>query len=454
MAFDFLVRAFFSDSGLSAGLEKANDQLKQLKRSGPDAGQGVRAVEQGVRMLAFQAAGVPGPLGRVASGILQIGGGSALMVGAVAGLALVGMAIRALTKDARDNAEAQKNMQDQIAKLGPSGVAHAARLKIADLIQERDNPTIVQRFKRAPLFSGPRIGGGWRPEELEQINREIAEQQNIINDAMKDFVDVATRAKQDAALEMRQAIDRSKMRGSIMPGGELASDLDLRQRARQNELQANPHTRDVAIQVAAEERRAAAINLSTDAQQDSIQAAAEATVRNRMLWSSEQDVTEALQVEQGVRRGLDRVVAQNIAARDKETAANLKAVNVLRTQLPAAFAAMGAAAADSMQAVVQSAVQSVTQIAQALPGVTPIESSVIGFVGGLLGGLFGRSRPLPVEVTNTADLRPEGIDRFTLQILSSSTGEMMDEIVYELGRRTRLDRVIRIPRGVLIRAGG
>ena len=151
---------------------------------------------------------------------------------------------------------------------------------------------------------------------------------------------------------------------------------------------------------------------------------------------------------------MPRAIAQTTAARERETAANVKAVSVLRSQLPQAFAAMGAAAAESMQAVVQSALQSVTQIAQALPGVTPIESSVIGFVGGLLGGLFGRSRPLPVEVTNAADLRPEGIDRFTLQILSSSTGEMMDEIVYELGRRTRLDRVIRIPRGVLVRVGG
>jgi len=405
-------------------------------------------------MLAFQAVGIPGPLGRVASGLLQIGGGSALMVGAVAGLALVGFAIRALTKDARDNAQAQKDMIAEIAKLGPSGVAHAAQLKIADLIQERDQPTLAQRFKRAPLLSGPRIGGGWRPEELEQINREIAEQQNIINKAMQDFADAATRAKQDAALGMRQAIDRQKMSGALMPGGELASDLDVRQRMRQNELQADPRTRDVAIQVAAEERRAAAINLSTDAQKNAREASEDAAIANRMLWASEQDVTAALRIEELVRAGMPRAIAQTTAARERETAANVKAVSVLRSQLPQAFAAMGAAAAESMQAVVQSALQSVTQIAQALPGVTPIESSVIGFVGGLLGGLFGRSRPLPVEVTNAADLRPEGIDRFTLQILSSSTGEMMDEIVYELGRRTRLDRVIRIPRGVLVRVGG
>ena len=248
-------------------------------------------------MLAFQAVGIPGPLGRVASGLLQIGGGSALMVGAVAGLALVGFAIRALTKDARDNAQAQKDMIAEIAKLGPSGVAHAAQLKIADLIQERDQPTLAQRFKRAPLLSGPRIGGGWRPEELEQINREIAEQQNIINKAMQDFADAATRAKQDAALGMRQAIDRQKMSGALMPGGELASDLDVRQRMRQNELQADPRTRDVAIQVAAEERRAAAINLSTDAQKNAREASEDAAIANRMLWASEQDVTAALRIE-------------------------------------------------------------------------------------------------------------------------------------------------------------
>jgi hypothetical protein len=59
---------------------------------------------------------------------------------------------------------------------------------------------------------------------------------------------------------------------------------------------------------------------------------------------------------------------------------------------------------------------------------------------------------MPVRITNPAELRPEGPDRFTLQIFSESTGELLDEITYELGRRTRLDRVVRIPRGGVILA--
>jgi len=101
---------------LSAGLAKSNAALGQLARSGPNAGQGLRAVERGAQLLAFQAAGLTGPLGRVSAGLLQLGGGNALVLGAVAGVGAIAFAYSALTKESREAAEAQQKLRDEIVR--------------------------------------------------------------------------------------------------------------------------------------------------------------------------------------------------------------------------------------------------------------------------------------------------------------------------------------------------
>lgn len=116
MSFDLIIRAFFSDGGLSAGLAKANAGLAQIGKSGPGARTGLRAVEQGARALAFEAAGLAGPMGRVFSGLLQIGGGSAAVVGAVAGIGAIAFAYNALTKESREAAEAEKKHREELIR--------------------------------------------------------------------------------------------------------------------------------------------------------------------------------------------------------------------------------------------------------------------------------------------------------------------------------------------------
>ena len=49
-------------------------------------------------------------MGRVAGGLLQLSGGNALVLGVVAGIGAIGLAIRLLSQDARDNAVAQDEM--------------------------------------------------------------------------------------------------------------------------------------------------------------------------------------------------------------------------------------------------------------------------------------------------------------------------------------------------------
>ena len=131
-SWDIIVRTFFSDGGLSAGLAKANAGLTQLGKSGPGARAGLKAVEIGARQLAFEAAGLQGGIGQLVRGLAMFGGGSALMLGVVAGVGAVALAYRALTKDTREAAEEQKKLQEVLHRVAQS--AREARTPASERI--------------------------------------------------------------------------------------------------------------------------------------------------------------------------------------------------------------------------------------------------------------------------------------------------------------------------------
>lgn len=457
MAFDVVVRAFFTDSGLSAGLERANARLHELGRSGPGAAAGLRAAEMGARALAFQAVGMAGPLEKVSSGLLQLGGGSAGLLSAVVGLAAVGVAIRALTQDARDNAKAQQEMQKSLQQLGPHGEVAAARVELARLQQMRDTPTLVQRAERfGKGFLGPVLGGASLAEQDQELDRQIAHQRAIIARAGRDAEKPGASAEAGAALALREAQARSRIESNARDIDRPATVTEVAEAVRRLRLEEDVHTRSVAAATAAMERHAAELNLDTDAvvagreaiteaqirldmagqseaavteairrhkleltgmsaaaaayqasqeriafvselvgkAQDSANDALEvAKIRTQHLTASEEDVTRAIRIHQLVQQGMSTAQATNIATTEGQAAAHVKTAGVLRTQLPQAFAAMATAARTSMAAVAQSAVASATSIVQSLPGVTPVLGGVLGVVSSLFSSLFGSNGP-------------------------------------------------------------
>lgn len=78
---------------------------------------GLKAAEIGFRQLAFQAAGVPGPLGKIAEGALLLGGGGGLLLAVAAGAGSVALAWRALTGAGSDAAKAVDEMREALRKL-------------------------------------------------------------------------------------------------------------------------------------------------------------------------------------------------------------------------------------------------------------------------------------------------------------------------------------------------
>lgn len=158
-SFDMIVRAFFADGGLSAGLAKANAAITQVGRSGPGARAGLKAVETGARALAFEAAGLAGPMGRISAGLLQVAGGSAAVLGAVAGIGAVALAYNLLTKESREAAEAEKKHREELlasasaraqAALPTTQVISGETSEIRDLLADANRRrTARETFLRA-----------------------------------------------------------------------------------------------------------------------------------------------------------------------------------------------------------------------------------------------------------------------------------------------------------------
>jgi hypothetical protein len=434
VAFDVVVKAFFTDSGLSAGLATANDQLQRLKKSGPDAAMGVRGVEQGVRMLAFQAAGLPGPLGRIAAGLLQLGGGNALVLGVVAGVGAIGLAIRLMSQDARDNAAAQEEMLKKLGQLGPHAQATAARIRIAELERLRDTPTLLERGGTLVKgLLGPALGGASLAEQRQAIERQIAEQKMLLGSALGTVAKPGQEAQRGANLQVREALSRNVL------GVDQGTDTAVTERIRRLRLEYEHIPPALAAVIAATERHAAELTLASTATRAAQEQTDEATIRNQMLGASEEAVTEALRRHKLELQGMAPALAAQVAGQERAAASNIKSANVLRTQLPQAFGAIAAAATQGFANMAQTIVQQFAGIVANLPGISPVGAGILGIVGSLFGSLFGGGHkdPVPVKVTNPEDFN-RGPDRVT-EIIVSPGGEELRRTRYEISRRARLD---------------
>jgi len=381
-------------------------------------------------------------MGRVAGGLLQLGGGSALMIAAVAGLGLVGLAIRALTQDARDNAVAQEEMTKKLSQIGPHGEAMAARVRIADLERQRDNPNVLERASQSgrerlrALTLG--FAGASTTEIREEFERQIAEQRIIIAQAEGQLGKPGQQAHSAAIQQVREALSRSVMGGDVGHNVQ-GTDTAVTERIRRLRLEYEHIPPALAAVIAATERHAAELVLESTAARSAQEQTDESVIRSRMLGASEEAVTEAIREHKLELQGLAPAVAAQIAGQERAAAANIKTANVLRTQVPQAFAAIAGAAVQGFSNMAQTIVQQFAGIVANLPGVSPLGAGVIGVVGGFLGGLFGRHRePVPVKVTNPEDLR-RGPDRVTEIIVSANTGEELRRTRYEIGRGKRLD---------------
>ncbi len=235
MSWDVVARALFVDNGAAAGLAKFNDQIHGVAKAAPGGTRGLNALEGGLRSLAFEAAGVGGPMGRIAEGLLKFGGGSGLILGAAAGIGLITLAYNALTKESREAAEAQEKLRGEITKTAASRAAAlvpTTKLISGDVQTSRDELARLNRERAQLVRQLAAAGGAGSQQDLEfgisdrllvidaqraEYSLAIAQNRRAAVPAAKQEADQAERARK-AEAERLLLIRESNLERAIAAG--------------------------------------------------------------------------------------------------------------------------------------------------------------------------------------------------------------------------------------------
>lgn len=202
------MRGLYTDSGVGAGLARLNAGIKDVEKASLGGSRAVNAVERGLVSLASQAAGITGPLGRIAEGLLKFGGGSALILGAAVGVGVIATAINAFEKDARDARQATEDLVTSIDKLGTHAVLVGARIKLGlaqgDVGKGQGVTGVLSQFL-SDMTGG--LLGVSGPEQSERRLRAVSAGQNAVATATQGVAEEAARAAKPLR-ELWEEIDR------------------------------------------------------------------------------------------------------------------------------------------------------------------------------------------------------------------------------------------------------
>lgn len=89
-------------AAFSARMAAAGQQINRFGGTAMSARRGVSQMQFGLQALAFQAAGIPGPVGRAVSAIGMLGAGSFTTLAVVAGIGAIALAYKLAAKEAND----------------------------------------------------------------------------------------------------------------------------------------------------------------------------------------------------------------------------------------------------------------------------------------------------------------------------------------------------------------
>lgn len=209
----------------NTGMADAQASLKRLEQGLTATGPGLNRVKGAMSALAFQAAGVPGPIGRIVDGMLLLGGGSGLVVGVAAVLGTLTLAYKALTDAAREAAKVQAEFVKNLAGVGPHAEATALRMQIATQQSEIQALEDARAGRLGPVRQKQFSAAGF-VEEIEKRQRRIAELQIQMADAQRRAAEAAN--EHHAAL--KKISDELARQAEIMRVMDLQSVFEAQQR--------------------------------------------------------------------------------------------------------------------------------------------------------------------------------------------------------------------------------
>lgn len=124
------------------------------------------------------------------------------------------------------------------------------------------------------------------------------------------------------------------------------------------------------------------------------------------------------------------------------------------------MAQMVTQAATGFPQIAQGFLNMIASMASAIPGLGPLGGALIGGIAGIVGGLFGgrkKREPTPVSIVDVApDAQDKIAPRVTtaVRVVSSTTGELLDQFLVEAARLDRRDGTRRIAIPGVIQAVG
>lgn len=186
-----------------ARLSAASQQLTRMDSASLSAHRGASVLRGGLQQLAFSAAGLPGPLGRITAGLLTLGGGTGLMLLVAAAAGTLTLAYNALMASSKEAAKAQEDFTRALAATGAQGkelvasmALAAAQSKLANMESRQAAAEYFGRQYTLGLFSSV---GGYDPKTLQAARDAVTKAQ--------DALSAATREATEATRRQRRAIE-------------------------------------------------------------------------------------------------------------------------------------------------------------------------------------------------------------------------------------------------------
>ena len=175
------------------------------------ATQGITHLRGALTVLASQAVGMPGPLGRVAATLGMMGLGSPVMVGALAGIAALGLAWTKFREEANKAAAAMKELHKLESSFGPSamqarsGSLHQQEARLAGQLE-------AQQSLMGAVLPGTVMGvvldyvNMFKSSETKAQLSDVRDRLKELNDAIAHFTRTLQGEASDARRFMTQTV--------------------------------------------------------------------------------------------------------------------------------------------------------------------------------------------------------------------------------------------------------
>jgi hypothetical protein len=187
----------------------------------------VNSMRSALTNLASQAAGVPGPLGRVASLLLQFTGGGGLALGVVAGIGLIVLAWNRLTAATRKAHEETKKYVESQRQLNLAGTSAHGRFTAEMVERERQVAALKEEFAQEQnrmRASGAPVGQ--LSNRQKEILAALIELQRTYNRLTRDWAKLETDAVNDFEESVERAgIKVAKVTSDIASAGGLNDQI-------------------------------------------------------------------------------------------------------------------------------------------------------------------------------------------------------------------------------------